>query len=377
MNRFSIVLLLALVPTSFIHAEEDEWLDQWVLPRSKNTPVLDRDDKVLMKWSATAAKITWVGKDWLLIRHSQYPGPYEGYVKKSEVVKLADAPKFFTDKIEANEKDTWALSRRGEAWSLNDEHDKAIKDLTEVIRLDPASVSYNIRGVALSAKDDYDTAIEDYTEAIRLDPKYALAFNNRGRARYALDEFDTAIEDFTEAIRLDPKYTEAFFVRGSAWNSKKEYDKAIKDYTEAIRLDPKDADVFYYRGDAWNSKREYDKAIEDYSEVMRLDPKKADGFNALAWLLATCPRAKYRDGKRAIELATKACELTEWKDVADIDTLAAAYAETGDFDRAIMYEKKAIEGLTENDEEEYGDEFRTRLKLFEQKKPYHEALMID
>ena len=69
--------------------------------------------------------------------------------------KLADAPKFFTDKIRANEKDVWALSLRAEAWIRKGEYDSAIKDLTEAIRLDPSGASYNERGIAWKAQKEY------------------------------------------------------------------------------------------------------------------------------------------------------------------------------------------------------------------------------
>jgi hypothetical protein len=71
-------------------------------------------------------------------------------------------------------------------------------------------------------------------------------------------------------------------------------------------------------------------------------------------------------------LSTRACELTHWKNLFNIDVLATAYAEAGDFSRAIKFEKKAIDEIANDEDVEQVDDRRERLKLFEQRKPYHE-----
>ena len=182
-------------------------------------------------------------------------------------------------------------------------------------------------------------------------------------------DYDKAIEDYTEAIRLNPQFASAVLrKRALAQAEKKEYDKAIEDFTEVIRLDPQ-SEWFRHRGDAWADKREYDKAINDYTEAIRLDPKDAYALRDLAWLYSTCPNAKFRDGKKAVTVATQACELTGWKDGYKLNTLAVAYAESGDFEKALKYQKQALEDKVA--EKELGDKWRMRLKLYEQKQPYH------
>jgi len=260
---------------------------------------------------------------------------------------------------------------RGLAWSEKNEYDKAIAEYTENIRIDPAYVAaYHARGCAWSAKNEHDKAIADFTEAIRLSPTYAAAYCGRGWAWGAKRDIDKAMSDFTEAIRLNPKFSVAYYNRGIAWVAKKELDEGITDFTSAVRVDAKNIPAFIERGNIWFSKREFDKAIADYNEAIRLAPQLADAYNNRAWLLATCPNATYRDGKRAIESASKACELTQWKLYRPIGTLAAAYAEAGDFEAAVKWQSKAIELATD---EVAKDDHRTRLKLYQAKELYREA----
>jgi WD40 repeat protein/tetratricopeptide (TPR) repeat protein len=105
--------------------------------------------------------------------------------------------------------------------------------------------------------------------------------------------------------------------------------------------------------------------VAAYEQWLRLSPDSVDAHSGLAWLLATCPVDEIRDGAKAIEHARKACELTDWENHADI--LAAAYAETGDFDSAVKYQKKAIEAEEHERWHPYMEEL---LKLYQSGKPY-------
>ncbi len=203
-------------------------------------------------------------------------------------------------------------------------------------------------------------AIRDYTEAIRLDPTSSSAFVNRAAAWLGKKQWDKAISDCTEAIRLDPKDTDAF--------KKGEYGKAVSDCDEAIRLDPTFPGAFYNRGVARAAQKEYDTAIVDFTEAIRLDPKYVHPLAARAFIRAGCPIAKFRDGVKAVEDATKACELSEWKNPNHLEILAAAYAETGEFD--YKWQKKALDDSAY--EKQSGEKGRRLLKQYERKEPYRE-----
>jgi tetratricopeptide (TPR) repeat protein len=287
-------------------------------------------------------------------------------VKGETDIAIAD----FDQAIRLDPKYARAFNGRGNAWDDKGEYDRAIADLTEAIRLDPKYArAFNNRGLAWSHKGEHDRAIVDFDEAIRLDPSLVWAFTNRSSVWYIKKEYDRAIVDCGQAIRLDPKDPLGFNNRGLAWYSKGEYDRAITDYNQAIRLDPKYALAFTNRGNAWDAKKEYDRAIANYDQAIRLDPKYARALNARAWLHATCSDQRYRDGKRAVESAVRACELTGWKDGHFVGTLAAAHAEAGDFARAEEYQRKANGLYTDPEDRAKGE---ARLGLYRGKKPYRQ-----
>jgi tetratricopeptide (TPR) repeat protein len=156
-------------------------------------------------------------------------------------------------------------------------------------------------------------------------------------------DYEKAIADCTEAIRIDHDDALAYDFRGSAWCLKHEYEKAIADYNQAIQLRPRRALFYKSRALAWSKMLEYGKAIADYNEAVRVDPDYADGYNARARIWATCPEAKYRDGKKAVASATKACELTKWTNADYLDTLAFAHGQAGDHAAETKWHIKALE----------------------------------
>ena len=115
-------------------------------------------------------------------------------------------------------------------------------------------------------------------------------------------------------------------------------------------------------------KRQFGSALDDYAAAIDLDGEAAEAHNSRAWIQATAPDEQLRDGKRAVESATKACELTEWKRADMLDTLSAAYAEIGDFGKAVEWQAKAVELAPEPAKKE----FETRLALYRSGQPFRD-----
>jgi tetratricopeptide (TPR) repeat protein len=116
---------------------------------------------------------------------------------------------------------------------------------------------------------------------------------------------------------------------------------------------------------------QYEKALADLEAAVAIDPSYAMPSSELGWLLATCPSDVIRDGERALEYATKACEMTNWKIAKYVDTLAAAYGEQGNFGTAFKWQKTAIALLPEEERPRWEPEFEQRLNLYASGKPYY------
>jgi len=153
--------------------------------------------------------------------------------------------------------------------------------------------------------------------AIQLNPKYANAYHNRGASYATIGQFDKAIEDYGEAIRFHPGSTSTFNNRAIAYEEIEKFDKAIADYDQVIRITPKDADGYVDRGYAYFTKGSYKEAASDFEKAVQLIPNNARALAYLAWIKATCPEASLRNGKEAIRISIKACELSKWKEPGD------------------------------------------------------------
>ena len=327
---FRLAILLITVLSSFSFAQErDPWIGKRVFIKEGAVAKVGNETIDRSKLSSPST-VGDVNGDWLWLGRA--------WVQKKDVMEAQEALDFYTEKIRLNPSD---------------------------------SRSWYLRACVWSEKGEVENAIKDGTEAIRLDPKKSVAYAGRAADFLSKGELDAAIRDATEAIRLDPKSDFAYQSRGASLISKGDVDAAIKDYTEAIRLDPKSDFTYGSRGRALQSKGDIDAALKDYTEAIRLNPKDADWSNALAWLCSTCPDEKYCDGKKAIELATKACELSAWKTWNHVGTLGAAYAESGDWENAIKYQEKAIEMATDEKDKVGG---RERLELYKNKQPYRQEI---
>jgi tetratricopeptide (TPR) repeat protein len=135
-----------------------------------------------------------------------------------------------------------------------------------------AAAYYN-RGNAHAAKGDHDAAIADYDEAIKLDPKNASAYNNRGSAKNDKGDSEAALADFNAAIKQNVRYASAYFNRGNALAARGEAMPAIQDYDVAVRYDRRNVNARIARGALLLAGGQSAKARADMRQAAALDRK--------------------------------------------------------------------------------------------------------
>lgn len=149
----------------------------------------------------------------------------------------------------------------------------------------------------------------------------------------------------------------------------------IPESAEIGKKDLNKAVHFYNQGLTSDIKGDFDQALIYYEKAIEAYPDHAQAYNNMAWLMATCPEEKYRNGAKAVEFAQKAVHLSRKADF--LDTLAAAYAEAGQFEDAIETQKQAIDSLGEEEKPNKLTEYDARLTCYESTSPWRKTNSID
>ncbi|APW61202.1 tetratricopeptide repeat protein [Paludisphaera borealis] len=260
---------------------------------------------------------------------------------------------------------TW----RSSAWFGMNEYGKAVEDGTRAIQINPNDASmYYGRATIWNLLGEHGKAIADLTRAIEINPDLKSSRLCRGITRIAMDDLAAAAGDFGHVIGDDPGSPSAFYYRAVAAFEQGYFDLAIEDVDKAMAFGRSHAATYRLRGDAWYAKWDYEKAIANLDYAAGQDPLDHEALDGLAWILATATDERVRDGGRAVESATRACQLTDWKTPEHLATLAASFAEVRDFENAVKRQQAAID-LTEDPPTQ--ELRRERLALYAAKQPFH------
>lgn len=286
--------------------------------------------------------VTQRNKEWLWIPI------LGGWIKVNDVKSPEELIQLLDNSIESEPTaDRYQL--RGIAHQVLKNYEEALADFNASLKLKADnSHLYVNRGNIWRLKNKHSEALKDLNSAIKLDRSNANALNIRGLIYFNNGEAQKAINDFSEAIRINPQMISALNARGIAYRELKQTELALKDFNQAIQANNFVSEVFSNRASLWEQKKMFESAIKDYKRAIELNPSSAVAHNDLAWLYVTCDDSKYRNPKAAVSHAERACELTEFEDANLLDTLATAYIENEQIDKAVEFLNKAIQKAPAN-----------------------------
>ncbi len=263
------------------------------------------------------------------------------------------------------------LMRRAQVHSLQSNFTAALHDLDQAIAMQPDNVAVLIlQAEVYHTLNQLDKALAAADKALALNPKATMAKRLRAMLLADAGKMGAAIDDLQALLKDDPKNVTLRLQLALFYYAEKKSQKAIEMFSDILADDSDNARALRGRADALLGIGKHAEAIADYEKALKLQPEDSGICNNLAWVLATSPEDKIRDGKRAVKLATKACELTKYKKPHILSTLAAAYAETGDMKDAIKWSEKGVELGSEEQKEPLTKE----LKSYRAGKPWREML---
>lgn len=288
----------------------------------------------------------------------------------------------------------------------------ALELLGEAIEASPSEGLHRLRGLIYRAEGKEDEALAEFGKALELQPKDAISLLQRAEISLGRGDVKAAKGDLEQAIRVEPRVADSvaavrvrcyiaveegrladaindmsLIVQASSddpfWKLQlaslyvqdNRPRKAIELTTEILQADPDNTSALRSRADTLLGLGQHAEAIRDYDRAIELgvdNPALRSGIlNNLAWVLATSTQDGLRNGSRSVQLGKEAAELTEFKEPHILSTLAAAYAETGDFDEAVKWSGKAVELARELGHDQL-EQLEQELQSFKDKKPWRE-----
>jgi tetratricopeptide (TPR) repeat protein len=218
-----------------------------------------------------------------------------------------------------------------------------------------------------------EEAIRVAREGLAVAPFNAGLRFNLGLALLGRGDTVEGIEQLQLASAINPKWAGPRYWLGATLIKESRFEEAMPHLQEALRLDPTNAEAHSQLATALTMRHQTAEAIEHYTEALRLQPDYVEVLNNLAWIRAASARSEFRDGAEAVRLAERACKATDFKEPVIVGTLAAAYAESGQFEVAVATAKKARELALAAGQQAIADKNQQLIELFNSRQPYRET----
>jgi tetratricopeptide (TPR) repeat protein len=322
--------------------------------------------------------------------------------------KVREAMDLYRQALSIRPDDPEAHFFMGAAYEQQGKPDEAIAEYTQALWFKPLQERTHLAlGLLLARQNHDEAAAVHYRAALALNPESAQAENNLARLLHKQGRWDEAIGHYQVALRLDPNLAQAHNNLGVLLLQKDKLAEGVAQLRTAVRLRPGDLESKYNLALALNQQENWAQAADllahlaparpndpklhyelaralahlgktreamsHYAEALLRQTDFPEALDGLSWILATNPQAEYRNGTEAVRMAERACELTWRKDPAKLQTLAAAYAETGRFPEAVSTAQTALDICARDGNQALEDTCRRMRDSFQSVQPWREV----
>lgn len=310
--------------------------------------------------------------------------PDNGAFKKQKARVLAmlnrkdEARALYEEASQGEDGNLVAQIEKGEFYAVLGDRDSAVSIFTNLIKKFDGPGLYFLRGAVYCDMKEYQKALADANQALRRDGNLIPALRLKGAVYLQMERFDDAARIFEQMKRkaktpeekLEATTQIAFAVAKQGY-----YTRAADSLRKALEENPKNVGCLRTLADIELLYGHWGEAKKYYVAILDVDPENTGALNNYSWLLGTCPDDQTRDGSLALEYGKKAAEASHYEEAYILSTLAAAYAETGDFEAAREWSQKSVEVATENNDDCL-ESVKKELESYKENKPWRETSEI-
>lgn len=322
--------------------------------------------------------------------------------------RIEEAMRHFQKATEIDPGYAKAHSNFGSALANCGRIEEAMPHFQKAVEIDPTCAeAHNGLGSVLSALGCEEAAERHLQKALEIDANYAEAHNNLGSMLMRYGRVDEAVAEFRRALQLKPGSAEFHCNLGLTLRSLGRLDEAAAEFRRTLQLKPGFGEAHGNLGGILYLQDKLAEAMGHFQEHLELNPTSemarqnfalavgrlrgppealahwrwwidfypddTELLSGAAWQLAAGADGSLRNGKEAVDLALRAVELTGEQDPTVLGTLAAAYAEAGQYSDAVQTARRAADLAMRQKKPELAESIKTAVRLYETGKPYHAA----
>ena len=252
--------------------------------------------------------------------------------------------------------------------------EEAIAHFQTAVRIRPSFLDAESNlGVSLLQQGKTDEAIVEFQKVLARAPEFAKGHFDMGAALLQRQNMEEAIAEFRKAVEFRPEYAEAHNNLAIALFQIGRTDEAITHWEKSVAIDEENAESHNNLAVALIRKGQVPEAIAHWQKTLQLQPERAGAQLSLAWVLATCPEASSRDGSLALALAQRARRSSGDSNPMIFRTLAAAYAETGQFAEAVAAATQGLRLATAAGNVDLTETLKGELTLYQSGTPLRDS----